>query len=170
LWLFWRGGNWQPSFSYTRDGAHWIKARTLVVGPAGQRPYTKYASDSDGSIHVILSEAHVRSYRTSLYYVCYRAGRFYSADGRLVARMRDLPLHLSDLDRVHRFDSAPAGRAWPHDVAVDARGRPVAVYTRRIGGPNGTDVFWNGPNDWTAGPAHLCRTTARGSYGCAPGD
>lgn len=142
LWLFWRGGNWEPSFSYTSDGEHWAKARTLVVGPGGQRPYAKYAAGPDGSIHVILSEAHVRSYRTGLYYVRYRAGRFYAADGRLIARMRDLPLHFGELDRIHSFRSITPGRAWPHDVAVDGRRRPVVVYTRRHGGANGTDVFW----------------------------
>ncbi len=141
LWLFWRGGNWEPSCSYTRDGVHWARARTLVVGPDGQRPYAKYAAGPDGSIHMIFSEAHVRSYRTSLYYLRYRAGRFYAASGRVVARMRDLPLRFSDLDRIHRFGATSTARSWPHDVAVEGRRRPVVVYTRR-NGAGGEDIFW----------------------------
>jgi hypothetical protein len=112
------------------------------VGPNRQRPYAKYAAGRDGSIHMILSEAHVRSYRTSLYYLRYRSGRFYAADGRVVARMRDLPLRFSQLDRVHPSSAGGGGRAWPHDVAIDESGRSVAVYTRRTGGPNGRDTFW----------------------------
>ena len=61
LWLFWRGGNWYPTFSYTRDGVHWARARTLVVGPKRQRPYAKYVGGPDGSIHIVLSEGHPRS-------------------------------------------------------------------------------------------------------------
>ena len=30
LWLFWRGGDWNPTFSYTEDGIHWVPARELV--------------------------------------------------------------------------------------------------------------------------------------------
>jgi hypothetical protein len=141
LWLFWRGGNWYPTFSYTRDGVHWAKARTLVRGPHRQRPYAKYVGASDGSIHITLSEAHPQSYTTSLYYVRYRAGAFYRADGRRVARMRDLPLRIGQLDRVYRFRPA-TGRAWPHDVAVEPGRRPRVVYTARVGGPGGVDTFY----------------------------
>jgi hypothetical protein len=141
LWLFWRGGNWCPTFSYTRDGLHWVKARTLVRGPHGQRPYAKYVGGPDGSIHVVLSEAHPRSYRTSLYYVRYRGGRFYRADGRLIARMRDLPLRIGQLDRIYHYRPG-VGRAWPHDVAIGPGGKPRVVYTGRAGGPTGHDTFY----------------------------
>jgi hypothetical protein len=150
LWLFWRGGNWYPTFSYTRDGLHWVKARTLVRGPHGQRPYAKYVGGPDGSIHIVLSEAHPQSYRTSLYYVRYKAGRFHRADGSVVARMRDLPLRIGRLDRVYRFRPA-TGRAWPHDLAIGPGRRPRIAYTQRVGGPGGVDTFylarWDG-NAW----------------------
>ena len=152
LWLFWRGGNWYPSFSYTRDGVHWVAARTLVHGPKHQRPYAKYVGGSDGSIHVVLSDAHPMSYRTSLYYVRYKAGRFFRADGRLVARMHDLPLRLKQLDRIYRYRPA-VGRAWPHDIALGPGGRPRIAYTARTGGPGGPDTFylarWDG-SAWRA--------------------
>ena len=141
LWLFWRGGNWYPSFSYTRDGVHWVAARTLVHGPKHQRPYAKYVGGSDGSIHVVLSDAHPMSYRTSLYYVRYKAGRFFRADGRLVARIHDLPLRLKQLDRIYRYRPA-VGRAWPHDIALGPGGRPRIAYTARTGGPSGPDTFY----------------------------
>ena len=147
LWLFWRGGNWYPTFSYTRDGHRWVPARTLVLGPRGQRPYAKYVAGPDGAVHMVFSDAHPSSYRTSLHYMRYRAGRFERADGSLIGTMRDLPLPVSSLDRVYAF-SEDQGRAWPHDVAVLDDGRPAVVYTRRMGGPNGRDTFvyarWDG--------------------------
>jgi hypothetical protein len=141
LWLFWRGGNWYPTFSYTRDGVHWVKARTLVRGPHRQRPYAKYIGGPDGSIHVVLSEGHPQSYRTSLYYVRYKSGHFYRADGRLIGRKRDLPLRVRQLDRVYRYRPA-IGRAWPHDIALGPSGQPRIVYTAREGGPGGRDTFY----------------------------
>jgi hypothetical protein len=50
--------------------------------------------------------------------------------------------HFNQLDRIHPFRSITPGRAWPHDVAVEGRRRPVVVYTRRHDGANGTDFFW----------------------------
>ena len=149
LWLFWRGGNWYPTFSSTPDGRHWARARTLVRGPAGQRPYAKYAAGPDGSIHMIFTEGHPSSFSTSLYYARYRSGRFYRADGHPFASLRDLPLRTRQLDVIYRYDPA-AGRAWPHDVAVFSPSRPVVTYTLRLGGPNGADTYVYGHWDGTA--------------------
>lgn len=44
------------------------------------------------------------------------------------------------LQTIHRHRPG-GGRAWPHDIALGADGRPVVVYTLRHGGPHGTDVF-----------------------------
>ena len=147
LWLFWRGGNWYPTFSYTRDGREWVRARTLVRGPHEQRPYAKYAGGPDGSIHMLFSDGHPHSYRTSLYYLRYRAGRFHDASGKVIGRMRDLPLRTRRMKPIYRY-RAGDGRAWPHDVALEADGTPVAAYTRRTGGPGGTDTYfyarWDG--------------------------
>ena len=77
----------------------------------------------------------------------YKRQRFYRANGTRVAHIRDLPLRLSRLDRVYRFNAA-RGRAWPHDIALDRHGRPVVLYTGRVGGPGGDDTFlqarWTG--------------------------
>jgi hypothetical protein len=145
LWLFWRGGDWNPTVSYTRDGIDWVKARTLVVGRRGQRPYAKYVAGPDGSIHMFMSDGLPATTRTSLYYMRYQAGRFYRADGSQIGTMLELPLPVSQLDPVYRF-SAAVGRAWPHDIALDA-GSPIVLYTGRIHGPNGDDTFYYGR--WT---------------------
>jgi hypothetical protein len=38
---------------------------------------------------------------------------------------------VTDLDPIYRF-AAERGRAWPHDIALDADGSPVVLYTRRL--------------------------------------
>lgn len=138
LWLFWRGGNWNPTFSYTEDYLTWVPARELVYHGGGERPYAKYVGDGERRIHGIFTEGHPRNFRNSLYYVRYDAGNLYAVDGRRLGSLRDVPLHTSRLDRVYRF-SASGGRAWPHDIALTAEGRPRIVYTRRV---NDRDTFY----------------------------
>jgi hypothetical protein len=131
LWLFWRGGNWNPTFSYTRNGRDWVPARELVVSSHGQRPYTKYVGDGDTRIHGIFTDGHPRDFDNSLYYMRYENGVLHGADGRRLGTLRSVPLHISRFDRIYRF-SARGGRAWGHDIALQPNGRPVVVYTRRV--------------------------------------
>jgi hypothetical protein len=150
LWLFWRGGNWQPSFSTSRDGRRWSRARTLVQGLRRQRPYIKYEGNRRDTIHFTFSPAHPKSRPTSLYYARYRNRRFFRADGMRIATLRGLPIHFTRADRVYNVGSG-GGRAWPHDIAIDENNRPVIVYTRRRNGGRGPDIFhyvrWTG-NRW----------------------
>ncbi len=39
MYLFWRGGDYQPDFATSPDGRIWSEARTLIRG--GERPYVK---------------------------------------------------------------------------------------------------------------------------------
>ena len=71
LWLFWRGGGWNPTFSYTRDGRTWVPARELLRSNDPERPYAKYVGDGDRSIHGIFTEGHANSFHNSLYYLRY---------------------------------------------------------------------------------------------------
>jgi hypothetical protein len=125
-WLFWRGGNWQPSFSTSRDGRHWRRARTLLHGPGRNRPYAKYDSDGRGSFDVAYTEGHPSSMRTGIRFVRYRRGAFRTAGGRLVARMRSLPFRARRGQSVYR--PRARGRAWVFDVARGAHGHPAIAY------------------------------------------
>jgi BNR repeat-containing family member len=132
LYLFLRGPCLQPIFTWTTDGVHWARARTLILGqprPGGrQRPYAKYAGGPDG-ISMIFSDGHPYSARTSLFYMRMRGGRFYRADGSLIGTLCDLPFRAARLDPIYRYRRGP-GRAWPLDVAHDRAGSPVVVYSR----------------------------------------
>ena len=141
LYLFMRGPCWYPYFTSTRDGSTWSRPRTLVLGPpsAGRnvRPYAKYDTAPDGSILMTFSDGHPGSYRNNLYYMRFKAGRFYKADGSRIGTTADLPFRLSELDLVQRY-SARHGRPWPMDIAWAGDGAPRIVYSSRIGDD---DVF-----------------------------
>ena len=138
LYLFMRGPCWAPYFTSTADGVRWSPPRTLVAAPRPSaqdgggtrrvRPYAKYDAAPDGSILMTFSDGHPASFKSSLYFVRFKDGRFLRADGSVAGTMADLPLRFDRLDRIHTYGRR-AGRAWPMDVAADAGGAPVVVYT-----------------------------------------
>ncbi len=132
VYLFWRGGNFKPSFSYTDDLITWSPARTLIQSDEATvvRPYMKVASDGRETIHFAFTDGHPRDEpHNSIYYVRYRDGRFTGADGTPVGTMDELPLIHGRTDPV--YDGRLTGvRAWIWDVAADEQGNPTIVYTR----------------------------------------
>jgi hypothetical protein len=127
IYLFWRGGNGQPSFSFSDEGEYWIHAHTLFRS-GGRRPYAKYVSDGASTIHFAFTDGHPRGEpENSVYHALYRDGAFYRADGTRIKDLRSVPLTPEEIDRV--YDAGEAGaRAWVWDIALDADGRPVIVY------------------------------------------
>jgi hypothetical protein len=126
MYLFWRGGNFQPDFATSADGYTWSEARTLIKG--GQRPYVKYESDGQDSIHFAFTDGHPRNEPSNnIYYACYRKGALFRVDGTLIKPMSRLPLLPSEADKVYDAKSHNA-RAWIWDIALDARKSPVIVY------------------------------------------
>lgn len=127
IWLFWRGGNFNPTFSTSVDEVTWSPARTLLSVP-GQRPYLKVAGNGVDTIHFAFTEAHPRNLVTSIYYARYRAGNLYRANGTLIAPINAGPIVPGQAEKV--YDAAAHGgvKAWVHDVAHDAAGRPVVTF------------------------------------------
>ena len=124
LWLFWRGGNYQPTFSTSGDrGETWSKARTLIEH-AGQRPYVKYASNGRDKIHFAFTQSHPERLNTNIYYARYARGALRRADGTRVRSLAKLPLAPREADKV--YDTRR--RSWVHDIALDAKGRPIIVF------------------------------------------
>ena len=138
LWLFWRGGGWNPTFSYTEDGYEWVPARELVYTGGGARPYAKYVGDGNRRIHAIFSNGNAHSTNSGLHYLRYEGEELFAVGGRRLGTLRDVPLHISKLDHIYRY-SAQSGSAWPHDIALTSEGRPRIVYTRLRGGQ---DTFY----------------------------
>ncbi len=135
LYLFWRGGDFHPCFSTSDDWITWSGVRSFIAGE-GRRPYVKVASDGVAVIHFAFTDGHpMEEERNSLYYVAYRGGALFLADGTRVASLDDLPIDPNDADLV--YDASASGvSAWVWDVAADSSGHPAIVYAVF---PEGTD-------------------------------
>ncbi len=130
IYLFWRGLGFKPVFSTSDDqGGTWAPQKTLITS-SGARPYLKVASNDKDKIHFAFTDGHPRNEAlNSIYYMTYKGGRFFKADGSPIAEAKDLPIECRRADVV--YDGKTTGvRAWVWDVAEDERGRPVIVYTR----------------------------------------
>jgi len=123
-YLFWRGGNYNPTYSVQRDGEEaWSPARNLLLVP-GERPYTKYHSNGRDTIHVAFTNAHPGEYPdVNVYYARIRGDRIERADGAQAGTLGGAPIAPGDADLV--YDGTEP--AWVHDVAEDDAGRPVIV-------------------------------------------
>jgi hypothetical protein len=126
LFLFWRGGSFEPTFSTSVNGNSWSRARRLIDGN-GQRPYVVYQSNARDRIDIAFSDGNPNELRTSIYYMRYRNRRLRNADGRLIARLREAPVQPSAADVVYR-GGANAPPAWAYDVGIGDDGRPVVLY------------------------------------------
>jgi PKD repeat protein len=122
-YLFWRGGNYNPTFSTQPDGTTgWAPARNLILMP-GERPYTKFAASGGDTIHVAYTNAHPNEFpNVNVYYARVRAGRIERAGGQQIGTL-SAPISPAEGDLV--FD--PAVPSWVHDVAADSAGRPVIL-------------------------------------------
>jgi PKD repeat protein len=124
-YLFWRGGNYNPTYSTQDDGSDaWSPARNLIFMP-NERPYVKYASSGGDTIHVAYTNAHPREFGdVNIYYARVRAGAIERAGGQPIGSLAGSPIAPGAGDLV--FDRPE--QAWVHDVAADASGRPVIVF------------------------------------------
>lgn len=134
IYLFWRGVSYKPTMAKSTDGGKtWSAAQPVFSRaglPSGNRPYAKYASNGKDRIHFLFTDGHPRNEASnSVYYVCYRAGAFYKADGTRICGVNELPIQPEQADLV--YDARKTGvRAWVWGVAFDKNDQPVVAYTR----------------------------------------
>src|SRR3954447_13386014 len=126
LYLFWRGGDWNPAFSRTRDLKSWAPARELLRGIRGQRPYIKYDAFGD-TVRFAYTGSHPDSRGTNLYFGELRGHFVTDAGGHRLVSRRRLPFDYRRGQLVYSFRTA--GPAWVWDIGHDASGNPVIVYT-----------------------------------------
>jgi hypothetical protein len=129
LYLFWRGGNFKPTFSICESLAEnrWLPAQTFIED-RGDRPYIRYVSDGEKVIHFAFTDGHPNVEPTnSIYYAKYVQGCFFRVDGTPIHEISDRPLRTSEADLVYD-GKAHARNSWIWDIALDQQGRPVLVY------------------------------------------
>ncbi len=152
IYLFWRGGDWNPAFATHDAGpAAWSPARNFIRAP-GQRPYVKVVSDGHATIHFAFTDGHPRNVLTGIFHAFYRDGAFYRSDGTAIADLARLPF--TPAQATHVYDPHASGvRAWVHDVALDATGAPLIVYADLHSAQDHRYVYarWNGDH-WVRHP------------------
>jgi len=123
-YLFWRGGNYNPTFATRQDGqSGWSPARNLIM-VSGQRPYVKYDFKGGDTIGFAFTNAHpAEASDVNVYFAYYRNGGIYKANGSRIASL-GTAIAPSQADKV--FDNAD--KVWVHDMVFDAQGRPVIVF------------------------------------------
>ena len=122
-YLFWRGGNYNPTFSIQNDGeTSWSPARTLITMP-GERPSRSTTrAAATRSTWLTRTPTRTSSEREHLLRAC--QGGEDRARGRPADRLARRPDHPGEGDLVY---DGPE-QAWVHDVAADSAGNPVIVF------------------------------------------
>ena len=133
-YVFWRGPSWKPTFSTSKDGKIWSEPKILIQEAGREaktiRPYLKVVSDGKSSIHFTFTNGHPRNEPlNSVYYMKYENGKFFTANGKQIGLMENLPVSHANSDIVYN-GKLTGIRAWVWDIALDEDGNPVIAYSR----------------------------------------
>ena len=133
IYLYWRGMNFKPTSSVSKDGGKTWSKGTIVFSPRGKdsagRPYTKIYSDGKEKIHFTCTDGHPRDEPTNnVYYFSYDKNGYKRADGTPITPIENSGISGKDADLV--YDGSTKGKAWVWDVAQNKKGHPVIAFVR----------------------------------------
>jgi hypothetical protein len=137
LYLFWRGADFKPNFSVSRDnGKTWSPGKILILPDhlyKDRRPYLKIASNDKDVIHLHLRMG-IPMLSLQLYLLCkISENALYKANGEKITSWSSLPIQPKLADIV--YDATKTNeKAWIWDVAENKQGEPVLVYSRFLNG------------------------------------
>jgi hypothetical protein len=115
------------------DGSTWSYGGKLLQDPANNnstRPYLKYASNDTDRVDFITTEGHPRDVNNGVYHGYLQGGTLYRTDGTPVGPLGSSPA-ASAFTPVFT-PTAARNHGWTTDLAHDAAGNPVAVFTTRV--------------------------------------
>lgn len=145
VYLFFRGNNFKPNFIESSDLKNWSEPHTLVINDLGYgesgRPYMKVATNHKDKMFFAFTDGHPRDRGTnSIYYMMYKGGKLYGADGRVISDDIYTPVRPAQTDKV--YDATKNfNKAWIWDVAFDKDENPVIVYAR-FSEMDGSHSYW----------------------------
>lgn len=144
IYLFFRGPDFKPDFIWTDDLVHWSEPGTLVKDDTTKvfvRPYMKVTNNGKDKIFFAFTDDHPRNRPTnSIYFMMYKGGKLYGADGRELAEMGKGAVAPKHCDKV--YDATKTyEKAWIWDIAFDRDENPVIVYAR-FGAVKGEHSYW----------------------------
>ena len=116
-----------------------MPARELVYFGHAQRPYTKYVTDGKRQIHGIFTDGHPENWKNSLHYARYENEALYAMRRAQARDAQATSRCTPPSSTTSTTTPTRGGRAWGHDIALTADGRPRVVYTRRV---NNRDTFY----------------------------
>lgn len=130
---FYRGYMLDPNWVYSDDdGRTWEIGGRWLNGGDKIRPYIKYAQDSRGGVHFVVTDDHPREYNNSIYHGVLRDDELYNSDGEGVAQLnQDLEVELQPADFTLVFEGDTDEVAWITDLELDRDGNPVVVFSVR---------------------------------------
>jgi rhamnogalacturonyl hydrolase YesR len=134
IYLFWRGVDGKPCFSFSDDEGESWSAGAIFFMPERiygfRRPYTKVYSDGISRIHFVLTDGHPRKEReNNIYYMFYESGAFFRANGEKICTITDLPVKPGQTDLVYDASEGEA-KAWNWNIAIEENGNPVIAYAK----------------------------------------
>lgn len=132
--LFWRGMDFKPNYSYSKDGGSTWETGKIFIQPENiyrnRRPYLKVSSNGKNRLHFAFTDGHPRNEPTnSIYYACYEDGNLVKANGEKICKMSEIPLGPEEADMVYDA-TITEEKSWIWDVAEGQDGLPVIVYVR----------------------------------------
>lgn len=181
LYNFFRDGlNFNPTYMTSTDFGETWRGRTHFISndvSGRQRPYARYLQKDENTVAVSYTDGHPRDFGNSLYYVEFKGGAFYRADGTKIKSLSEGPLRTSEAEKVYvgsetknkpkNCESVP-NSAWTCAMAKDAKNQPIIGYTLYI---NNNDhrfriAQWDGKkwNDREIAYAGKCFYQVESSY------
>ena len=134
LYCFGRWTGFKPNMIWSDDeGKTFSDAKVFITNTPfdpGNRPYVKYYSDGKDRIHITFTDGHPRNEDlNAVYYAYYEKGAFWKADGSKICNLDEAPFEPKDATLVYE-PTEQTGRSWIYDIASNAAGDVVILYTR----------------------------------------
>jgi hypothetical protein len=132
IYDFFRGldNRFKPSVAWSDDeGESWKTGGVVVDVPAAfrHRPYVKYVSDGQDTVHLVYTDGHPRDFDNSLYHAFYRKGMLHRSDGTVIRPLVEGLREPAEGTRIFQGDAQNV--AWVSDLELDAQGRPFVAYS-----------------------------------------
>lgn len=152
IYLFWRGIDYKPNYSFSDDmGKSWSEGRIFVLPERIynlRRPYMKVTSNSKDKIMFAFTDGHPRNeLENSIYYMAYKDGNLLNVHDEVIGTLGDSPVEPRQTSVVYDA-SVTKQKSWIWDIAMDEDDNPIIVYAKFPDDENHIYSYakWDGEN------------------------
>ena len=132
------GDNWHYGFRLLAWEKRAYRNDPRYTGIDGGRPYLRYASDGEDTIHFVTTDDHPRAYDNSIYHGFYRHGKLHNSRGTVVGVPgMDGTSPLAPRSFTEVFAGSADRVAWTTDLELDEQGNPYTVFSVQVDGAAG---------------------------------